>query len=171
MNKKIKIFHITSAIIVALLGTLLHFTYNLSGNNNLVALFSSVNESTWEHLKLLFFPMLLTSIAGYLFLFKSLNGYWCARAIGISISLIFTVVFFYTYSGILGKNIAFIDIISFFFSIILGEISSYTLMRNNIPCIEKYAILFLIILTVSFVIFTFNPPNIGLFIDPTKMGI
>ena len=66
MNKnKIKKIQIFSIIFTFILGTLLHFTYKLSGNNQLVGVFSAVNESTWEHLKLVFFPMLLTIIIGY----------------------------------------------------------------------------------------------------------
>ena len=45
-------------IAVAVLGTLNHFLYELSGGAAIFALFCPVNESTWEHLKLLFFPYL-----------------------------------------------------------------------------------------------------------------
>lgn len=166
MYKKLKIFHIVSAIIVAILGTILHFTYDWSGNNNLIALFSSINESTWEHLKLIFFPMLLASVIGYFTYLKPFSSFWCSRALGILVSLTFIVIFFYTYSGILGKNIAIIDIISFFISVILGELTSYRLMNNNIPCKKICAITFLIIVTISFFIFTFKPPHIGLFRNP-----
>ena len=168
MNKKIKRFHIASTIIASILGTILHFTYKWSGNNNIVAIFSSVNESTWEHLKLIFFPMLLTSIIGYFTYLKSSSSFWCSRAIGIFISMVFTVVFFYAYSGILGKNIAIIDIISFFISVILGELTSYVLMKNNIPCNKTYAITFFVAVTILFFIFTFAPPHIGLFKDPVS---
>ena len=57
MKVSIKNFQIFSTIFVMILGTLLHFTYEWSGGNLLVASFSAVNESTWEHLKLLFYPM------------------------------------------------------------------------------------------------------------------
>lgn len=166
MSKKIKIFHIISTILVILLGTLLHFTYKLSGNNNIVALFSSVNESTWEHLKLIFFPMFLTSIIGYFTCLKTASNFWCSRAVGVFVSLSFTVVFFYTYAGILGKNIAIIDIISFFISVILGEFVSYIFMNNNFKCNKKLSILFLYLLVICFIVFTFFPPKIGLFKDP-----
>lgn len=43
-------------IFISILGVLLHFTYEWSGDNPAVGLFSAVNESTWEHLKLIFFP-------------------------------------------------------------------------------------------------------------------
>ena len=64
-------FIIFSGIFVMILGTLLHFTYEWSGNNTFVAAFSAVNESTWEHLKLLFYPMFLTTIIGYFYLGKT----------------------------------------------------------------------------------------------------
>ena len=168
MNYLLKRFHIISAVLVSIVGTILHFTYGWSDNNPVVALFSAINESTWEHLKLLFFPMLLTSIVGYPFVSNSSNSYWCSRAIGILVSLAFTVIFFYTYSGILGKNIAIIDIISFFISVILGELTSYILMNNKIPCNKICAIFLLISITALFIIFTFFPPDIGLFKKPTN---
>lgn len=72
MNKrKIRNYQIVSIIFVCILGTLLHFTYELSGENQLVASFSAVNESVWEHLKLLFFPMLLSTIIGYVYIGKT----------------------------------------------------------------------------------------------------
>lgn len=64
----LKYYHILGAIFTIFLGTLLHFTYQWSGKNNLVAIFSAVNESTFEHLKLLFTPMLIFSIFEYFLL-------------------------------------------------------------------------------------------------------
>ena len=62
MSKKIKILEICGFIFTTSLGTLLHFMYEWSGKNSLVALFSNVNESTWEHLKLLFYPAFIFAI-------------------------------------------------------------------------------------------------------------
>ena len=62
MQNKNRIIYITGYIAVAILGTLLHFVYEWSGSNMIVGLFSSTNESTWEHMKLAFYPMLIFSI-------------------------------------------------------------------------------------------------------------
>lgn len=51
---------------ISILGVLLHFTYEWSNDNPAVGLFSAVNESTWEHLKLIFFPMLLLTMMEFL---------------------------------------------------------------------------------------------------------
>ena len=56
-QSKIFKFEVFSIIFVFILGTLLHFAFEWSNQNALIGTFSAVNESTWEHLKLLFFPM------------------------------------------------------------------------------------------------------------------
>ncbi len=129
--KKIRNYQIFSIVFTFILGAFLHFTYKLSGENKIVAIFSSVNESTWEHLKLLYFPMLLTLIIGCFYFGKKVSNFICSKTIGILVSIAFTVIFFYTYAGVLGKNIAFIDISSFFIATILGELTSYLLIINK----------------------------------------
>ena len=167
MNKEIiRKFQIFSIIFTFVLGTLLHFTYNLSGQNPIVAIFSSINESTWEHLKLLFFPMLLTTIIGCFYLRKDFCNFLCSKAIGIIVAMAFTIVFFYTYTGVLGKNITLIDISSFFVSAILGEFTAYVLIVNKFKCNIIVAVIALIVILISFIVFTYFTPNIGIFKDP-----
>lgn len=62
----LKKWQIIVIIFCLILGTFLHFTYELSNFNPVIGLFSAVNESVWEHLKLLVFPMTLMSIVGIL---------------------------------------------------------------------------------------------------------
>ncbi len=167
LNKeKIRKYQIFSVLFTFVLGTLLHFTYNWSGENKLVAIFSAINESTWEHLKLLYFPMLFSTIIGYFYIGKNTSNFLCSKAIGIITSLCFTIIFFYTYAGILGKDIPAIDISSFFISATLGELVSYALIVNKFKCNNKVYIAVLVILFLSFVTFTFYTPKIGLFRDP-----
>ena len=164
--EKIRNYQIFSIIFTFILGTLLHFTYKWSGENPFVGIFSAVNESTWEHLKLLFFPMLITTIIGYFCLGKSIPDFLCVKTIGILVAIAFTVVFFYTYTGVLGGNIAIIDISSFFIAAILGELVAYMLIVNSFKCNKLIATIALILLFLCFTVFTFNPPSIGLFISP-----
>lgn len=164
--KKLRYYQIFSVIFTSILGSLLHFTYQWTGENKIVAIFSSVNESTWEHLKLLFFPMLLSTIIGYFIFKKEYPNFVCSKTIGIITAISFTVIFFYTYTGILGRNISIIDISSFFVATIIGEFVSYLLMVNNFKCDNKIAIILLIVLFIFFVMFTYFTPKIGLFKDP-----
>jgi hypothetical protein len=57
-------------VFIALLGTALHFTYDLSRGNILVAGFSAVNESVWEHLKLVFWPAVVLALIEIAYLRK-----------------------------------------------------------------------------------------------------
>lgn len=164
--KSLKVYLVISILFTFIFGSLLHFTYNLSGKSEIVASFSAVNESTWEHLKLLFFPMLISTIIGYFVFRKSIPNFLCARTIGIIIAMAFTVIFFYTYTGILGKNIPIIDISSFFIATILGEILSYLFIINKLKCNNTISVIVLILLFIFFIIFTFYTPKIGIFKDP-----
>ena len=164
--KKIRNYQIISTIFTFVLGALLHFTYDLSGQNKAVALFSAVNESTWEHLKLLFFPMLITTIIGNIYFNKKNPNFLCSKTIGILVATCFTVIFFYTYRGVLGINIDIVNILLFFVATVVGEVVAYLLIINRFKCNNTISIIILIILFTCFIIFTFNTPKIGLFKDP-----
>ena len=174
MNKKeVLKFQIFSIIFVSILGTLLHFTYEWFGDNKIVAAFSAVNESTWEHLKLLFFPMLITTIIGYFYFKKDVTNFLCAKTYGIITSLVFVIVFFYTYTGVIGRNFAIFDIGSFFVAVILGEYIAYRIMISSslkFKCNKNLAIIVLVFLFAGFLLFTYFTPQIGLFKDPVENG-
>ena len=167
MQKKnsILIFEIISTIFVMVLGTLLHFTYKWSNNNMLVGIFSPINESIWEHLKLMFFPMLITIIIGYLYKGKDVDNYLSSKVIGTVVMISFTIVFYYTYSGILGTNYTGVDVSIFFIAVALGQYVSYKLMKTKFHGNNITATIILLVLLLCFVIFTFFPPNIALFKD------
>ena len=166
-NKLLK-FQIFSVIFTWILGTLLHFTYEWSNENIIIAAFSAVNESTWEHLKLLFFPMLITTVTGYFYLRPKdeYKNFLCAKTIGILAALSFVVVFFYTYTGIIGTNFAVLDIGSFFVGVFLGEFVAYKMTLSMKCCNKLSAVIVLVILLLCFITFTFNAPSIGLFRNP-----
>ena len=164
---KIKTWQIITVIICLILGVLFHYTYEWSGENTIVGLFSAVNESTWEHLKLAFFPMLLMAIIGYFIIGKQSNNYWLSQAIGIIMAITFIITFFYTYQGVIGKNIDTLNIGSFFIAIILGEFVTYKILKSKQTYnAEIVSIIFLVILLFSFILYTFYPLQIPLFQDP-----
>lgn len=166
MKNKILKFQIFSIIFDIILGTLLHFTYEWSNNNMIIGAFSAVNESTWEHLKLVFFPMLVTIIIGYNYINNHKSNFICAKTIGIIIAMLFIIIFFYTYTGIICTNFAILDIGSFFVAVILGEYIAYRIMISDFVCNNKIAIVTLVLLLLCFVFFTYVTPQIGLFKNP-----
>ncbi len=163
---KIKRFQILSVIFVWIVGTLLHFTHDWFPNSVVFTVISAVNESTWEHLKLVFFPMLFMTVIGY-FYNKDVKNFLYAKLVSILVAMSFIVVFFYTYTGVIGRNFAVLDIGSFFVAVALGEYYAYKIMlsvKDKMSSIAVVAILAVIFL--CFAVFTYYPPSIGLFVNP-----
>ena len=159
-----------STVFISVLGTLLHFTYNWFGNNPVIGVFSAVNESTWEHLKLLYFPTLIVTIIGAIYYKGHVPNYVCARLKGLLTAMFFTVTFFYTSMGVLGKNYAFLNILIFYVAVIIGEIIVNRQIKLAKPCNTNKAWIGFGILLVCFILFTYNAPKIGLFKDPITGG-
>ena len=158
-------------ILELILGTLLHFIYEWSGNNVIIASFSAVKESVWEHLKLVFYPMLILGLIEYYFVKNIANNYIEAKAIGTFTAISFIVISFFTYTGIIGTNFFIIDILIFIISIILGEWTSYKLMKRKNESTIQTKILaggILIFLLSCFIIFTYVTPQVNLFRDFTN---
>ncbi len=162
MNNRTRI--ILRYLFVVLLGVFLHFAYELSGENPIVGLFALVNESVWEHLKLLYFPMLALTVWDSFTNYRNNLNFLPARTIGILAGLIFIVVVFYTVTGILGFTVAWINILIY----LLGVAFAFWVeKRVNSTCYQgnvKFAILILVILLILFIIFTISPPALGIFI-------
>lgn len=153
-----------------IIGTLMHFVYDFSGQNSFVGLFSPVNESVWEHLKLLFFPFLLFSIYEYFKKSKPFKNYLIAKALGVLVGMLFIVVIFYLYSGIVGHSLLPVDILTFIIAVFLSFfISNYMMQRGCLTSNSAQIIggLLIILILVLFVHFSYAPPKLPLFQDPT----
>lgn len=159
-------------LIIGTVGTLWHFVYELSGGNGFIALFAPVNESVWEHLKLLFFPAAVYFIIEYFLCGKEFENYISASAIGIFTGTLTITAFYYTYSGIIGRGVMILDILSYFLGLFLTLYVKRRILKNKLFCsvTAKYLSLALVILTaVLFGVWSFYPPRIALFIPPTEL--
>ena len=155
-------------IYISVLGDLLKFTYEWSADNAVVGLFSAVNESTWEHLKLLFFPFLLLTILEVLLRGNMLpEQFLPARVLGILAGMGGIVVGFYTLRGVLGRNYDALNIALYFAGVLLSLFVENKRYRKSSLLSTKAAAAVLLLLTVAFFVFTYCPPDIGLFWDPT----
>lgn len=169
-TSKIKRFHIAGVVFTFIFGSLIHFVYEFSDKNRLAAVFGSVNESTWEHLKMLFWPMVLFGIFEYFAYGRQHRNFIPAKTLSISIGMFFIISVFYTYTGILGFHLFICDILIFCAVIITAYIFSYrTIITQGRYDSLSSGILswtVLVILITSFILFTFITPEIGLFLDP-----
>lgn len=158
---------ISGFIFSAVLGTAAHFFYGWSGDNPLIGLISPVNESTWEHMKLVFFPVLLWSFFLPARLSVEVPSLRPALLFSSLLGTLAVPVLFYTYSGILGNNIAWADILIFFISVFITFFCTWKLQGSAKIDQKRTAIYFLTVLfIILFFLFTFLPPDIGLFAEP-----
>ena len=165
--RSIRTWQLLGFAVTSLAGTVLHFLYDLLGRNILIAPFSGVNESTWEHMKLLFWPLAVYALIQSFF-FREREDFWCIKARGILLGLSLIPVLFYTYNGAIGKSPDFINIAIFFVSAAAVFIYETRLWSKEkvLFCSTRVAVCLIFIISLLFIIFTFNTPTLGIFRDP-----
>ena len=148
-------------------GTILHFLYDWTSGSILVSPFSGVNESTWEHMKLLFWPMFLFALVQRLF-FRDQENYWCVKLAQVLLGLILIPVLFYTYNGVFGKSPDWINIAIFYITALLVFLFEWLAFKKDwLQCKHPWrAFATICLIGVLFVVFTFATPQIPLFQDP-----
>ena len=169
-------WEIAGIIFTILFGSAVHFIYAWTGKKKAVGALAAVNESVWEHLKLIFTPMLFFSAAEYCFVGKLLPNYFAAKFLAILFGMACIIVLFYTYSGIMGTNYLWVDILTFIIAAVIAHTCFLWAIQNQVFCgigFEATAGTGILLLTLCFIVFTYRPPHIGLFEDPVlhKYGI
>ncbi len=167
MKRNISLWQAMGFGVTVLGGTLLHFLYELSGGSTLAAVFSAVNESTWEHMKLFFIPAFFFALLQRRF-FAGQRDFWCVKLLGISLGLLLIPTVFYTYNGAFGKSPDWLNIGIFILSSAVAfYLENRLFMKGTIRCSAPYAAFaLLLLLGALFVFFTFSTPPLPLFSAP-----
>ncbi len=154
-------------VFTSLVGTLLHFLYEWTGESVWSTPFSATNESIWEHMKLIFVPMFIFAIIENKYLKEKYNCFWKIKLNGILLALILIPVIYYTYNGAFGKSPDWLNIAIFFITAAIVYIYETHLFNKNMYCkCNTVSIVILCLIAVFFIVFTFTPPHIPLFEDP-----
>ncbi len=166
MRKTVWLWQLIGFAFTSLGGTLLHFLYDFT-ESAFVAPFSGVNESTWEHMKLLFWPMFIFAIVESFF-FRDKESFWCIKLKGTLLGLGLIPFIFYMYNGIIGRSPDWINIAIFFISAALAYIYETRLFGKEKDYCKspKAAFAAFAIVALLFLVFTFITPEIGIFKDP-----
>ena len=171
MKRSFSLSQFVGFAVTSMGGTLLHYLYDFSGKSIWAAPFSGVNESTWEHMKLLFFPLFGFALLQRFF-FRESDSFWCLKLRGTLLGLALIPILFYTYNGAIGKFPDWFNISIFFISaaiVFLWETRAY--FRDTIYCKSSIgSFLFLCLIGALFVLFTFYPPELPLFQDTISKG-
>jgi hypothetical protein len=154
-----------------LFGTILHFLYDWTGGNTLAAIFSGVNESTWEHMKLLYWPLIAFAVFQYFF-FRDEKNYWWVKLAATALGLMLIPVLFYTYNGMFGKSPDWVNIAIFYIAAATAFGFEWWAFRKKLMLWKhpQLGLGALVVIGILFVIFTFATPRIPLFQDPVTGG-
>lgn len=152
---------ISYSIFIMSVGTLLHFVYEWSNGNVFAAMFSAINESVWEHLKIFFVPALFFTLFMYYYKGEKCPDYlWCQTK-SILIGLMFIIIVYFTYTGIAKHNYSIIDIGSFYVAAVISGIVSERCMEKapfRKKGVDQYAGVILLMLWALFICFTYHLP-------------
>lgn len=167
-HENLAIYSIIGVLFVFIVGTLFHFLFEATGNNPVIGAFVPVNESVWEHVKLLVFPYLIFVLLMWLLLGGCINNFIPGIILGLLVGSVFMIFAFYTYIGALTReNDLNVDIMIFFLAIILTFIVSYVVFvaptfSHEAQVISLIGLIFYLAL---FVLFTYYPIEIPLLQD------
>lgn len=169
MGGRVARWQLGGFLFVCAAGTALHFLYQWSGGSVAAAPFAAVNESVWEHMKLLFWPMQLWAGAERAVLGGYSRGFWPAKALGILLGLALIPALYYTYTGALGVSVMWVDIAIFFVAAAAAFLAETRMLARDWRCrggTRASALVLLLLLSAAFVLCTFVPPRVPLFRDP-----
>ena len=117
-----------SVIAIVLFGTLSHFLYDLSHENKILGLFTAVNESTWEHIKIAITPTLLWGLVDGYFYGENPN-YFPAKLASLVTLTFFIPFVFYSYTRLSKKPLLPVDILTFVAAIILAQFTFFAIIN------------------------------------------
>jgi hypothetical protein len=170
-RRKILLWEVGAFVWIMLAGSAFHFIYELSNFNSIAALFGSVNESTWEHLKLFFWPGLLYTLVQHAFVKDFANNYWWGKALALVVTPLGVIFSFYFYLGIAlplrGEGWLWADISTGAFGVLAGNIVAYRILvaPQRRKRVERRGKLVIVGATVAFLVLTYFPIRMFLFND------
>lgn len=145
----------------------MHFVFEWSGQWEPVGVIGAVNESVWEHLKLAFWPALLYAVLEYPYLKRSAENFMIAKAVGIYLMPAAIVAIFYSYTAVVGHEVLWVDILTFWVAVAVGQLASYRIMitRKLPDWLNKLGLALVLLLAVAFGVLTFHTPRLPIFED------
>ncbi len=160
-------YFIISFLFISIFGTISHFIYEWSNNNKIAAIFFPVNESVWEHIKMLITPTIIWLLILLPYLYNNPN-YIFASMITLLSEIILIPLLFYSYTFFTKKAILIIDILSFYLIIFISIVLFYLIIKANpvsliVSCISLLIIIKILILYLTL---TKYPLKCFLFKDP-----
>ena len=171
MNRKLKLalWDIGCVFWVAVVGSLLHFAFELTDYWTPMALVAAVNESAWEHTKMYFWPGLVWALVQYTYTRDDANNYWFGKAMALvtTPTLIMLTYFGYMeWSFAVGVKPSLPLMLSIMiFGIAAGQFLSWCILSREPLAINtrRWAGVAYTVTLVAFSTLTFLPPKYFVF--------
>lgn len=168
-RRQVLIWELAGILLIVLAGAALHFLFAWTNYWQPVAIIAAVNESTWEHFKIGFWPMLIWAVVEYPFLRRITRNYWGAKCAALLVLPLVIAVLFYTYTAITGHHYLIADVLIFVIAVIAGQIVSYKLLTveeigRRWP--KGLAVALIAILVMLYSLLSYYPPGSFLFQHP-----
>ncbi|MBQ7999639.1 MAG: hypothetical protein IJ298_00285 [Ruminococcus sp.] len=167
-EKLFKKLEAAGGIVVFAIASFLHFLFELTGESVLGALLGAVNESVWEHLKIFAIAYLIWAVVELLWAQPPLKAFVWAKAVGVYALCISIAGFFYLYTGLLGKSVLIVDLLS---GLVFSFLAHYISYKLTVSCRNRgqffyTGLMLLFLMLVMILCFTYYPPEADLFRDP-----
>ena len=166
--KKIKIINV---VFLFLLSFLWHFVYDWFPNN-IFALFFPVNESIWEHMKIIYYCLLMGSILEFVLCKKNnikINNFYIEAMVKSILGVIFYLIIFIPFYLWLGESLL-ISISLMLITYIFMEYIGCKILTGEEMNINILPVIIIALGCIMFVILTFYPLHNFLFFDEVKFG-
>ncbi len=166
--KKIKIINV---VFLFLLSFLWHFVYDWFPNN-IFALFFPVNESIWEHMKIIYYCLFMGSILEFVLCKKNnikINNFYIEAMVKSILGVIFYLIIFVPFYLWLGESML-ISISLMLITYIFMEFIGYKILVGEEMNINILPVVIIALGCIMFVILTFYPLHNFLFFDDVKFG-
>ena len=162
--KKIKIIGV---FIMMCLSFLSHFIYEWY-DNFLFSMFFPVNESIWEHMKLLITPVLIYALIEY-FIYKNksikFNIFSLSYSISIIIGIILYLIIYLLFNHFFAHNIIVSIVLLFFDYIFISFVSYLIINTRKIKYSKTIGNLLIIFIYFMFYYLTYYPIHYYIFYD------
>lgn len=162
--KKIKIIGI---LIIFVLSILSHFMYTWFPNSIFSIIFP-VNESIWEHMKLIVTPVFLFAIFEYILYRKKLikyNNFILSYVIAMIVGIISYLILYLPVHYIFGHSTIYAIVLLFIIFVFVELVSYYIMNFKEIKYSNILGIVLIILIYSGFGYLTYNPLENDLFYD------
>ena len=153
--------------VLFLIGSLFHFLYSISGELFVVGLFTPVNESIFEHTKMVVFPIFIWWSLFYLLRKDNLNTnkWFMAALLSMLTSIISIPMLYYFYTEAFGVQSLVVDVLILLVAVGCGQLLGLHYYQYGKRIDYRLTLGLMVFIIMLFAFLTIFTPKLPLFQD------